>query len=112
MKHQGVQENTVQVRMLRDITAAFHVNLADGTGYCDGVQCGQVVTLPERDALRYEFHGIVEPVGADDETPRERLARIEHTAQAVRTMMADQNRAIQRALTETRNRTIDCGRGW
>lgn len=86
----------VQVRMLIDVVAGFH-NM-------DGVQRGDVVTLPESHALRYEYFGYCEPVDAADETPQQRKARADRTAERVKAWLAAKNAEIERSRLEARHR--------
>lgn len=80
----------VQVRMLIDIMGGFH-------DHPDGVKRGQIISLDARSALEYEYFGYCEPVGAEDETPRERKERVASTTAAVQGFMAAQAAALERA---------------
>ena len=95
--------NEVDVRMAIDIMSTFHG--------LDGVKRGQIVSLPETDALRYEFFGYCEPVGAEDESPRERKDRVDRTTAAVQEWMSAQAAAIERARHQANTGTIDTGTG-
>lgn len=104
MKQATQQETTVQVRMLDTILGNFY-------DYPDGVKRGDVVWLPEMAALRHEYFGLVEPVGARDETPQEREARVRRTSERVKAHLAARNAEIERARVEARNSTLNCGTG-
>ncbi|WP_160040506.1 hypothetical protein [Mycobacterium interjectum] len=105
MKAQAAQRDPqVQVRMLDAVWGNFY-------DYPDGVQRGDVVSLPELAALRHEHFGLVEPVGAEHETPAEREARVSRTRERVKAWLAAKNAEIERERAEVRNQTIDCATG-
>jgi hypothetical protein len=87
------QENNteVPVRMLIDIMGGFHG--------LEGVSRGDIVTLPEMDALRYEFFGYCEPVDAADETPQMHKVRVDRTTAAVQQHLAALNAESKRSAT-------------
>lgn len=105
MKTQAPQEDPqVQVRMLDTVLGNFY-------GYPNGVKRGDIVSLPEMAALRHEHFGLVEPVGADTETPAEREARVKRTTERVKAHLAARNAEIERERVGVRSQTIDCGTG-
>jgi hypothetical protein len=93
----------VRVRMLIDTTSTFHNNP-------DGVKRGDIVALPEADALRYEYFQYCEPISAADETPSMRKERVDRTTAAVQRYMADKLADVERSRLAAR-RTIDAGTG-
>jgi hypothetical protein len=78
----------VQVRLKRDCPGGFH-NLYD-------VKRGQVVTIPERDAMRYYLTDLVEPLDAAAESPEDRKARLDRARQ----VMIEDGLAMQKAARE------------
>ena len=98
------QQDTVPFRMAIGIEGSI-------AGYPDGVQLGQVIALDSMTAHRYQYFGYGEILGADDETPRERLARSEATTRIVQDWLVAQANDIERARIAASSYTLDTGTG-